>query len=87
MACSSCAIYHKLDSLATAYSHKSFDVVAASSIKLYGSVVTLWILWQLGINWLYRGDIDKVDLLQYSFAGCIKQFFPLLCSIRYAQVE
>ncbi len=64
MACSSCAIYHKLDSLATAYSHKSFDVVAASSIKLYGSVVTLWILWQLGVNWLYRGDIDKAEFVK-----------------------
>ena len=61
MACSSCEIYQKLDSLAGTYSRQTFDVVAASTIKFYGVVVTLWLLWQLGVNWLYKGDIDKVE--------------------------
>ena len=61
MSCTSCAIYHNLDQLSKTYGREVFDAIAPQCHKLFTTFLALWLLWQLGVNWLYRGEIDKEE--------------------------
>jgi len=61
MSCTSCAIYHNLDQLSKSYGREVFEAIAPQCHKLFTAFLAVWLLWQLGVNWLYRGDINKEE--------------------------
>ena len=67
MSCTSCAIYHNLDQLSRSYGREVFDAIAPQCHKLFTAFLALWLLWQLGVNWLYRGEINKEETFKTFF--------------------
>lgn len=61
MGCTSCAIYHNLDQLSKTYGREVFDAITPQCHKLFTAFLAVWLLWQLGVNWLYRGEINKEE--------------------------
>ena len=64
MACTSCGIYGQLDMLAQSYARNTFDVLAPNCSVLFNTFAAIWVIWQLGINWSVRGDIDWPDTIK-----------------------
>ncbi len=64
MACTSCGIYGQLDMLAQSYARNTFDVLSPNCSVLFNTFAAIWVIWQLGINWSVRGDIDWPDTIK-----------------------
>ena len=68
MGCTSCAIYHNLDQVSKVYGRSVFEALAPQCSKLFTAFLAVWLIWQLGVNWLYKGEINKEETLK-AFLG------------------
>jgi hypothetical protein len=50
--------------LAQSYAKNTFTVLAPNCSKLFTTFAALWVIWQLGINWSIKGDIDWTDTIK-----------------------
>lgn len=65
--CITCELYARLDNVAVEFARAGFAALETPVSRLFGSILALWMVWQIGIKALVTGDFELRPFVKQLF--------------------